>query len=231
MPLPYINPSRFPLHIADFIEGDDSAWLSAYVRKVQDHLRGHLGLPSGDLPYHNVYHAEAVARECVTEGRAAGLSRETLIALAGAAWFHYIVYVPGAKDNEQRSAEAMLKYGGLGIYEDAEDLAYMAIMITRDHKVSWTKPIEAFIPYALIIDADLAVLATDAALYDLNISRIRVEFAAFSDAEWRKGRVAFLRGMLGRERIYQRRTDREAAARGNMERELAALESRYLVAP
>ncbi len=139
-----------------------------------------------------------------------------------AGWTHDLVYVPGATDNEVRSADAAIL-----VINDRIDrpLVRSLIMATRAH---W--PSDS-IPHQIICDADLAILSSDWEDYLAYVAAIRAEYAAYDERDWTRGRAAWIKGMLAYRVIYQRRTDREAAARSNLARELAALGARHYVNP
>ena len=78
---------------------------------------------------------------------------------------------------------------------------------------------------ALIADIDMAILAAEFAAYDEYAAAVRTEYGFASDAQWRKGRGEFLKGLLARPAIFLSPPGRalEGAARANLGRELAML--------
>ena len=77
-----------------------------------------------------------------------------------------------------------------------------------------------------LVDADMAVLGRDPDRYDVYAKQIREEYAQYDDAAYAYGRGEFLRGMLGRDRIFKSdefHAALDAKARENMRRELARL--------
>lgn len=144
------------------------------------------------------------------------------IAVELAAWFHDAVYEPGAERNEERSAalaaETLL---GWGLADERVAHVVDLVHATRGH-------VPADADGRVLVDADLAVLASPRDAYELYRRGVRVEYGHVDEAAWRSGRAAFLRAMLAREAIFSTPTLRdqgEAAARANLRDELERLEA------
>lgn len=144
------------------------------------------------------------------------------VAVRLAAWFHDAVYEPGADDNEARSADLAAEVlEGWAI--DGSRVAHVGELIraTATHPA---EDVEA--DTAVLVDADLAILAADPDTYEVYRRAVRVEFGHLDDAAWRRGRAAFLTTMIARPSIYategmRRRGERRA--RENLGEELARL--------
>jgi predicted metal-dependent HD superfamily phosphohydrolase len=143
-------------------------------------------------------------------------------ALVAAAWFHDIVCDPAAADNEERSAEsAARELRALGVAEGTA-------LAVRD-LVMATKPGAAANPTgdaAVLVDTDMAVLGADESRYDEYARAIRGEYAFVPSAAYGERRVAFLRTLLERERMFNTSRFRErleARARANVAREIERL--------
>ena len=79
---------------------------------------------------------------------------------------------------------------------------------------------------AVLCDADLAILAADAARYERYVQSVRAEYAHVPEAMFRQGRAAVLRALEAMPRLYRTAAGRErweAAARANLARELSDL--------
>lgn len=145
------------------------------------------------------------------------------IAVRLAAWFHDAVYSPGAADNEARSAELAVET--LTRWELAPDrVEHVAALIlaTASHRDDGTPDAP------VLLDADLAILAADPDTYAVYRRAVRVEYHDVDDEAWRRGRGAFLAGMLDRSAIFTSAVMRERgeqAARRNLAAELAELGS------
>jgi predicted metal-dependent HD superfamily phosphohydrolase len=164
--------------------------------------------------FHTRAHLAAVLEEL------ARLGAEPRLRLA--AWLHDAVYEPGAADNETRSAalgRSLLADSGLG--QADLDFVCEAVLATASHR----SEDEALAP---LLDADLAVLGAGPETYRDYVRAIRAEFAQVPDAEFRRGRAAFLRRLLARPTLYATgagRARHESGARANLAAELEALES------
>ena len=80
---------------------------------------------------------------------------------------------------------------------------------------------------ALVADIDLAILAAPAGEYDAYRRAIRAEFAFAPDEQFVPGRIAFLRRMIDKGRIFATPhflRECEGKARDNLYRELDDLE-------
>lgn len=169
--------------------------------------------------YHSLTHiAFTLAR--LDEHASLGVRRDEVeLAL----WLHDCVYVPGAPDNELRSADiASLFAQFLGWNADAAFRVRACVLATRHTG----EPLSG--DPALTADIDLSATGVGWDEY-LDAARgIRREFSMFPDAQFNAGRAAFLRSMLERPALFhvpEMRTAYEGTARANFARELSALES------
>jgi predicted metal-dependent HD superfamily phosphohydrolase len=137
-----------------------------------------------------------------------------------AAWFHDAVYDPRSSGNEAASARlADEVLGSLGLPAGRRAGVARLVLATATHEPGSADE-------AVLIDADLAVLAADPATYSAYAKGVRREYLFLDDASWRRGRAEVLRSFLGRTRIFttDARREREARARANLTAELAGLE-------
>lgn len=133
------------------------------------------------------------------------------------------MYVPGRPDNEAASAElarAALSAGG--VPEQVQERVGDMILATRHSAAPLGRDAR------LLADIDLSILGADPYRFGIYDRAIRREYHALSDAEYRAGRAAVLRGFLAWPSVFrtERFRDRfEAAARANITAALAALEA------
>jgi predicted metal-dependent HD superfamily phosphohydrolase len=130
--------------------------------------------------------------------------------------FHDAIYVPGAKDNEARSAD-WVRRSGL-----ACDLARAAALVelTASHGHNASVDRDA----ALFLDCDMAILGASPAAFDAYDAAIAREYAAVPAEAFRAGRRTFLQGVLAMPRIFLSDYFHElldGAARSNLARALA----------
>ena len=167
--------------------------------------------------YHTLTHARTVADDVSTIAAATGLgdARPTLLA----AWLHDVVYDTRAGSNEDASADyACAALGALGLEPAAIERCAALIRVTASHDAR-TRDED------VLCDADLAILATDAEGYHRYARQVREEYDWVPDDQFRAGRAAILRTLLGREALYRTpfAARWEAAARRNVEAELVRL--------
>jgi predicted metal-dependent HD superfamily phosphohydrolase len=135
-----------------------------------------------------------------------------------AALFHDAVYDPRSATNEAESAA--LARAVLAGREPEQRVADVERLVLATTAHAAAAPDEA-----VLLDADLAVLADPPAAYAAYVAAVRAEYAWVDDAGWRSGRARVLRSLLDLPSLFSTGpfAAREAAARANLEAELAAL--------
>ncbi len=168
--------------------------------------------------YHTVEHLDAVLG--TIEEYADRVPDADAVRLA--AWFHDAVYDPRRVDNEEASAvlaEASLPELGVTPSRVA-DIARL-VRITASHD-----PLPGDRNGGLLVDADLAILASSPEVYQTYTAAIRREYAHLDDSVFAVGRAAVLTNLLGLPRLFHTPVLRdrwEDAARANISRELAQI--------
>jgi predicted metal-dependent HD superfamily phosphohydrolase len=138
-----------------------------------------------------------------------------------ALWYHDAVYDPRRHDNEALSAALAaecLYQAGAGTM--LVDRVASMILATRSHDAGGDPDC------AILLDADLAILAAPWPRFAEYDAQIRAEHAHVPQTDYRAGRARVLRGFLERPRIYASARfagAREAQARTNLARALAGL--------
>ena len=139
-----------------------------------------------------------------------------------ATWFHDAVYDPKAIDNEMRSAElAASVLPSLNVPGERVAEVVRLVWLTSSHEIGGRDP-----NGSLLVDADLAILASPPEGYEAYRRAIREEYAHVPDDAFRSGRLAVLRQLLDLGQLYQSRALRvawDARARANMLAECALL--------
>lgn len=145
---------------------------------------------------------------------------DTVIA---AAFFHDSVYEPARTDNEAASARlASNALREIGWSPERTESVEAMILATTRHEAGADDPTDT----TVLLAADLAVLASDAAAYGAYVRGIRREYAHVVDDDWRAGRAAVLRSLLERPAIFDPSLGLdgwERRARANITAELATL--------
>ncbi|MEH2375900.1 HD domain-containing protein [Nostoc sp.] len=147
---------------------------------------------------------------------------KNLAAVQLAAWFHDVVYDSQAQDNEERSADYALELlSNLGIPEDTITTVTRLILNTKNHQAA----VDDY-DSQVLLDADLAILASNLVQYPEYTHAIRQEYAWVAEADYIIGRRQVLEGFLQRSHIYFTPLMSEFAepsARGNIQAEIQSL--------
>ncbi|HKS55483.1 MAG TPA: hypothetical protein VJS12_09370 [Steroidobacteraceae bacterium] len=134
--------------------------------------------------------------------------------------FHDAIYDPRRNDNEARSAD-----WACGVMQELQrpedEIARVRKLIMATVHATQAATADE----ALLLDIDLSILGADEATFDEYDRAIRVEYEWVPEQAYKFARASVLQGFLQRERIFQTAVfqDREAIARGNLERVLERL--------
>ena len=134
-----------------------------------------------------------------------------------AAWFHDVIYVIGADDNEDRSAELARQ---LLASSAVRDEVARLVLATKSHKVT-----ESDVNGAVLSDADLSVLGSHPGRYRAYADAVREEYAAIPDDVFKPARAQVLTSLLAGS-IFHTAAGRarwDERARRNVSDEIAAL--------
>ena len=139
-----------------------------------------------------------------------------------AAWFHDAVYDGRPGDDERRSADlAREVLSGLGVPAPRAEHVAALVQMTVHHDPAPGDP-----DAAVLCDADLAILGTDADRYSRYVHDVRAEYAHVPESMFRGGREMVLKALEAMPTLYRTAGGRERwedAARANLARELAEL--------
>jgi predicted metal-dependent HD superfamily phosphohydrolase len=141
-----------------------------------------------------------------------------------ALFFHDAIYDPQALPGANEAASAALaehELAELGVAQACRDAASASIVATADHRL----PPEPSPTAAVVLDADLAILAAEPARYEAYVTGVRAEYAHVDDAGWRTGRAAVLTAFLDRPALFVTAPMHasEHRARANLSAELSGL--------
>lgn len=162
--------------------------------------------------YHDTRHLAEVLARLADLGE--GDNTEVVLA----AWFHDAVYDgrPGAEERSARLVETELTGTPVGVAE----VARLVRLTERHDPELGDRNGEA------LCDADLAILAAAPARYREYAAGVRQEYAAYSDADFRAGRLAVLEDLASRDELFRTAYAREhwePRARENLAAEIAGL--------
>jgi predicted metal-dependent HD superfamily phosphohydrolase len=167
--------------------------------------------------YHTLDHVAEVATEFEHVAAAVGWDRPKEVYLA--ILFHDAVYVPGASDNESKSAELARRHTArLGV-----DVERIAALIEKTAVHGKLTPADVDRDEALFLDCDMAILGAAPERFDDYDDAIAEEYSAIPREAYAAGRRAFLERLLSRPRIFlsdHMHARLDAAARANLRRAL-----------
>jgi predicted metal-dependent HD superfamily phosphohydrolase len=172
--------------------------------------------------YHTGEHVRAVLADAAWIADALSLDSADRALLTLAACAHDVVYDARPGDDERASARwASCALSRAGVSDDAARRVEQLVLSTLAHEAP---PRDAVA--AALLDADLAILGTEPAVYDRYARAVRAEFSSVPDDLWRTGRRTVLTSLLGRTSVFvtEPAIGRwEAAARANVQCELGRL--------
>jgi predicted metal-dependent HD superfamily phosphohydrolase len=174
----------------------------------------------GTRHYHDRRHVCWVVRHIATI--AADHPVNDLDAVVAAGFFHDAIYDITRHDNERASADlAATALDELGWEPDRIEHVAAMIEATAGHELAGVDH-----DTAVLLAADLAVLAAEPARYLDYVAAVRREYASVDDDGWRQGRGAVLRALLDRSHLFAPELTLdtwERRARANLTAELATL--------
>lgn len=209
-----------------------STWVAAVVaaggrRESAESAAADLASRYGEAHrrYHTADHVDAVVRDCALLGAEVGLSAPDGIAVALAACAHDVVYDARPGTDERASAEwARSWLTRAAVAERVAERVADLVLATATHLAA-----PGDLAAAVLLDADLAVLAGSPDEYARYVAAVRDEYPSVSDSEWRTGRSQVLGALIGRPRLYVTEPARarwEGPARRNVSGELAGLRAK-----
>lgn len=146
---------------------------------------------------HRHYHTLGHLAQCLRELDGAGEYLREAEATELAIWFHDVIYVYGARDNEARSAEFFREMAGGDLPRERIDRVVEFIMATR-HTGSAKDEAEA-----LLVDIDLSGFGLPWKDYLADSDALRLEAAEISDAHYYAGKLRFLDELQRWPSLYQ----------------------------
>jgi predicted metal-dependent HD superfamily phosphohydrolase len=202
---------------------DRNRWLALWPRlgAEQNGLEVFHQLAAAYAEPTRFYHTAAHIADCLVQFDGSRDLASRPDEVEAALWYHDAVYVPGAIDNEDRSARMAQSALTAAAASSGVPERVAAMVMATKHLDLPSDP-----DTQLLCDIDLSILGREVAEFDQFEWRIRQEYAWVSEPTYRSARSEVLNGFLRRRSIYH--TDRfaqryERKARQNLERVLAAL--------
>ena len=169
------------------------------------------------------YHTAEHIRDCLVQFDLSRHAAQRPDEVEAAIWFHDAVYLPGASDNEDRSAglaQTTLADAGAPL-EVAHRIAQL--VLATKHLTIPGEP-----DAALLCDIDLSILGRTPEVFDEFERRIRWEYAWVPEPVYRGARAEILAGFLRRRSIFQTdffRQRYETRARANLHQVIEKLQA------
>ena len=169
------------------------------------------------------YHTAEHIHDCLAQFDLSKQAAQRADEVEAAVWFHDAVYLPGASDNEDRSARLAQTTlaGARAPLEVAHRIA--GLVLATQHLAVPREP-----DAALLCDIDLSILGRTPEVFDEFERRIRREYAWVPEPVYRGARAEILAGFLRRRSIFQTdyfRDRYEVQARANLERAIQAFQA------
>ena len=172
--------------------------------------------------YHTLTHINTVLREATQLAEELDLNVADREMLMLAVCAHDVVYDGRPGDDERASAVwARTQLADADIDEDVVAHVGDLILATINHQADIEDRVAD-----VLLDADLSILGASPDAYDAYALAVREEYSQVPDRVWRAGRADIMSRLLDREHLYRTPGARgrwEAAARANLQRELARL--------
>jgi predicted metal-dependent HD superfamily phosphohydrolase len=148
--------------------------------------------------------------------------------IASAITFHDAVYDATRRDNEHRSALLWRRHAPADLSAADVDWVAATIEATADHLAPRDAATQRDRLRLWLLDLDLTPLGEPAELFARNTRRLRAEYRHLPEAEWQRGRLAFLRKLQAAPRLFRSvplAAAFEQQARRNIARELECTSS------
>jgi predicted metal-dependent HD superfamily phosphohydrolase len=151
--------------------------------------------------YHNFSHVQEVMRHFESVASGPGWSQPAEVWLA--VLYHDAIYDAGRRDNEARSAELAVEHIGRWLSDQGINAARVAELINLTARHGQFAPGDVDRDASLFLDCDMAILGAEPAVFDAYDRGIATEYRGHVPA-WlfKLNRRRFLKGLLGRERIF-----------------------------
>ncbi|MFD0738436.1 hypothetical protein ACFQZQ_03935 [Lysobacter koreensis] len=170
--------------------------------------------------YHNLQHVHEVLRQYQRVADGAGWTQPAEVYLA--VLYHDAIYEAGRADNEARSADLAIEHIARWLPDRGIEAARVAELIHLTARHGRLASADVDRDAALFLDCDMAILGAEPAAFDAYDRGIAAEYRGHVPAwVFKLNRRRFLKGLLGRERIYLSdffHTHLDAQARINLRR-------------
>ena len=119
------------------------------------------------------------------------------VAVQMAIWFHDVIYDPKSSDNEQRSAEAMMKHCADFLDQQQLQKVNRWIIATQHHQASSDQDLN------YLLDLDLAILGSSSQRFQQYEQQIQFEYAWVAQDIYQTKRQAVLKPFYDMQPLFQ----------------------------
>jgi len=204
------------------LEGWNARWSALGVTPPPEAV--HADLLKRYAERHRAYHTRTHLADCLSllQETAPLCERPDEVALA--LWFHDAIYRTHRKDNEEKSAELLVKAAtSAGVLAEAIERMRGLVLVTRHASIPEGRDAE------VLVDIDLSILGASSNRYDRFEEQIRTEYKWVPQPLYRLERGKILATFLARPKIYSLEvfeTRFENQARANLRRAIDRLRGR-----
>ncbi|MGB5255321.1 MAG: hypothetical protein WBN68_21635 [Sedimenticolaceae bacterium] len=163
--------------------------VSSDPKAIWDRVAQHYAEP------HRHYHDQQHLAHCLDQIDLASGHIDDADQVEMAIWFHDIINVPQAKDNEQRSAELFRSLAD-SLFDPAFIAAVVDLILVTTHR---EQPGDA--DHQFICDIDLASFGCPWECFIRDSDAVKAEFPG-PEEDYFRGQAAFLKALLARPRIF-----------------------------
>ena len=146
---------------------------------------------------HRYYHTLGHIAQCLNELDSARGMIKKFDATELAIWFHDVIYVYGAKDNEELSAVAFHEFADGNMAPELVDRVDELIIATKHTGAALDKGA------AFMVDIDLSGFGLPWDGYLADSDALRLEAPEVSDEQYYAGKLRFLGGLQGWDSLFQ----------------------------
>jgi len=147
---------------------------------------------------HRVYHTLKHIEHCLTHFDRISAQLENPAAVELAIWFHDVIYVPGAADNEQLSADLFMEITQDRFDDSLRNTVYQHIMATLHDGSQLDNSDTRF-----MVDIDLSSFALPWPEFSRDSNNLRLEMSCLSDEDFYRKQSEFQQNLMNQPRFFK----------------------------
>jgi predicted metal-dependent HD superfamily phosphohydrolase len=174
-------------------------WRRCLLEKSVDNSAAiHQQLTDAYSEPHRVYHTLNHIEHCLThlDNISDYLQNQDAVELA--IWYHDVIYNPGAKDNEQLSADLFMETTRGRFDDSLRDTVYQHIMATLHDDSEIDNNDTKF-----MVDIDLSSFGLPWPKFSQDSDNLRLEMCGLSDEDFHRKQSTFQQNLMARPRLFK----------------------------